>query len=79
MSASGFALLLAFALVKVALGLALIYMGLRGGGQREPDDPVRVLGPPIPPRFPSRLPSRRTRRPDRGGPRATPAPRRSRV
>jgi hypothetical protein len=75
MSASGFALLLAFALVKVALGLALIYLGLRGSGRREPDEPVRGVAPSIPPR----LPTRRARRPDRGGPRATPAPRRARV
>jgi hypothetical protein len=65
MSGSGFALLLGFALLKIALGLTLIYLGLRGGGRAEPDEPLGAADAPLPPR----LPARRPRAAHRGGPR----------
>ena len=76
MSGSGFALLLGFALLKIALGLTLIYLGLRGGGRDDPDEPFAADEPPVPPR----LPPRRARAARRGGPRAPArAPRRVRA
>jgi hypothetical protein len=58
-----FFLLLAFALFKVALGLALVWFGLRGTPRDEPDDDVR---PPDEPPPPPVAPVRRPRRPRAG-------------
>lgn len=68
MSGSGFALLLGFALVKIALGLTLVYLGLRGGDER--GEPIGALAVPTPPRVPPRRESRRARGVVRGGPRS---------
>ena len=70
MSGDTFALLVGFALLKIALGLTLIYFGLRGGGGEEPDEPFGVFDPPSPPTLPARRPARRSRAWVRGGPRA---------
>ena len=65
MTGSGFALLLGFALLKVTLGLTLVYLGLRDGGGDEPDEPFAPEEGPVPPT----LPTRRRRAALRGGPR----------
>ena len=77
-----FLLLLGFALVKVVIGLLLIYLGLHGGEREEPDD-FGTTGPPdVPPQAPSRRRLGPHERPERGRPtrKASPLdPRRERV
>jgi hypothetical protein len=64
-----FALLLGFALLKVAIGLVLVYLGLRGGGRNEPDEGSEGSEPEVPPA----APARRRRLQTRGGPKRRPA------
>jgi hypothetical protein len=71
-NAGTFALLLSFAVLKVALGLALIYLGLRGGGRDEPDERRDEPTPDVPPTLPARR-RPRLERATRGGPGRRPA------
>ena len=80
MSVTGpeFALLGGFAVLKIALGLTLIYFGLRGGARGEPDEPFDAPEPELPPVAPERRTVSRRRAERRGGPRTAVATRRSR-
>ena len=70
MTAAEFALLAGFAVVKMTLGLGLVYFGLRGNGRDDPEEPFGDPEPDLPPVRPTArpLPPNR-RRAARGGPR----------
>ena len=65
MRGAEFALLLGFALLKVTIGLTLVWLGFRGGGAADEDDGFREWEPdaPTPPVLPP--PRRRRRRRER--------------
>ena len=71
MTAAEFALLAGFAVVKMTLGLALVYFGLRGSGRDDPEASFGDPEPDLPPVRPTVRPlPRNRRRAARGGPRA---------
>ena len=68
---STFLLLLGFALFKIVVGLTLVYVGLRGGDQNEPEDGFGGVAPDGPPQLPARR-KRRVCRSAQGGPARAP-------